>query len=286
MTVTHRDLPNRMRRAASMVYVLRPMNLIIVAAGVWVGATLSATDGTGAFPFWATLSAMALTAAGNAHNDWSDGDKDRINRPDRALPSGTISRSSLLLLAGGLFAAGALALIPLSPAHAVLFGLNAAGLVLYNMWGSRRPLVGNVLVAALVGSSLVFGALEEGVNERVFVAAAFAAAATLARELVKDVQDMEGDRAVGARTLAVAIGAPATFRVVNLVLLLLVPATLLPFLFLDFGGTYLLGMGVTNALLLASAPGKAREAAHSSRLLKWAMVAGTVALLFAESRII
>ncbi len=269
-----------------MIYVLRPMNLIIVAAGVWVGATLSATDGTGALPFWATLSAMALTAAGNAHNDWSDGDKDGINRPDRPLPSGTISRSSLMLLAGGLFAAGLLALIPLSQSHAFLFGLNAAGLILYNAWGSRRPLVGNVLVAALVGSTIVFGALESGINERVVVAAAFAAAATLARELVKDVQDIDGDRAVGARTLAVAVGAPATLRLANLVLLLLVPATLLPFLFLDFGGTYLLGMGVTNALLLAGAPGKALEAARSSRLLKWAMVTGTVAFLFAESRII
>ena len=262
------------------------MNLVIVAASVWVGATLSATDGTGALPFWAALAAMALTAAGNAHNDWSDGDKDRINRPDRPLPSGTISRSSLMLLAGSLFAAGALALIPLSQAHAVLFGLNAASLVLYNMWGSRRPLVGNLLVALLVGSTLVFGGLESGINERVVVAAAFAAAATLAREMVKDVQDIEGDRAAGARTIAVAIGTTATFRLANLVLLLLVPATLLPFLFLDFGGTYLLGMSVTNALLLASSPGKAREAARSSRLLKWAMVTGTVAFLFAESRII
>ena len=254
MTVTRRDVRNGMRRAASMVYALRPMNLVIVAASVWVGATLSATDGTGALPFWAALAAMALTAAGNAHNDWSDGDKDRINRPDRPLPSGTISRSSLMLLAGSLFAAGALALIPLSQAHAVLFGLNAAGLVLYNMWGSRRPLVGNLLVALLVGSTLVFGGLESGINERVVV--------------------------------AVTIGTTATFRLVNLVLLLLVPATLLPFLFLDFGGTYLLGMSVTNALLLASSPGKAREAARSSRLLKWAMVTGTVAFLFAESRII
>jgi len=278
-----RDYP---RQTLAWIRAVRPLNLAITGAGVWLGATLSAPADAGAFLSWAILSAVALTAAGNAHNDWSDADKDRVNRPDRPLPSGQLTRPSLLLLAASALTLGLIALFPLSGSHALLFGINAAALLLYNTWGSRRPLIGNLLVAALVGSTLVFGALETGVNDRVLVAAAFAAAATLARELVKDIQDLEGDRAAGARTLAVVAGPGMTSRLVNLVLLLLVPGTLLPFLLLDFGGTYLLGMGVTCALLVAAAPRDANHAKRSSNLLKWAMVTGTMALLFAESSII
>lgn len=281
-----RNVHGYWHRISAWLRVVRPVNLAITAAGVWLGSTLSAPDDAGSMLPWAILSAVALTAAGNAHNDWSDADKDRVNRPDRPLPAGQLERSTLLFLAAGALISGLGALLFLTGAHAVLFGLNVLALLVYNAWGSRRPLIGNLLVAALVGSTLVFGALETVVNERVVVAAAFAAAATLARELVKDMQDLEGDRAAGARTLAVVAGPAVTRRLVNLVLLLLVPGTLIPFLLLDFGGTYLLGMGVTCVLLMAAMPRDADHAAGSSLLLKWAMVTGTIALLFAESPII
>lgn len=274
------------RKGIALISAIRPLNLIIVGAGVWLGAHLSGSAGAHPMLPWAVLSAVALAGAGNAHNDWMDADKDRVNRPDRALPSELIAPSTLLLVSGMVAAVGLASLLPLSGAHAVLFGLNSTALLLYNGWASRRPLIGNLLVAALVGSTILFGALATGINDRVVVAAAFAAAATLARELVKDVQDVEGDGKAGARTLAVVAGKTVANRCVNLVLLLLVPATLIPFILLDFGGTYLLGMSVTCALLVASAPGAQRSASQSSSLLKWAMVTGTLALLFTESPII
>jgi len=272
--------PLRLQRIVGPAQVLRPVNLIITAAGVWLGATLSGSQGSDWMGLWAMVAAVALTAAGNAHNDWSDLDKDAVNRPDRPLPAGRISPTGLLVVSGGAFVAGLLALMPLSRAHAALFGMNAGILLLYNRWGSRRLLAGNVMVAALVGSTLFFGALASGITDRVVVAAAFAAAATLAREMIKDVQDLEGDRLAGARTLAVVAGPDVSSRLVNLVLFLLVSATPLPFLFLDFGGTYLLGMAITSVLLLRATLRGAP--ARSSLLLKWAMVTGTLALLFAD----
>ncbi len=272
--------PLRLQRIVGPAQVLRPVNLIITAAGVWLGATLSGSQGSDWMGLWAMVAAVALTAAGNAHNDWSDLDKDAVNRPDRPLPAGRISPTGLLVVSGGAFVAGLLALMPLSRVHAALFGMNAGILLLYNRWGSRRLLAGNVMVAALVGSTLFFGALASGITDRVVVAAAFAAAATLAREMIKDVQDLEGDRLAGARTLAVVAGPDVSSRLVNLVLFLLVSATPLPFLFLDFGGTYLLGMAITSVLLLRATLRGAP--ARSSLLLKWAMVTGTLALLFAD----
>jgi geranylgeranylglycerol-phosphate geranylgeranyltransferase len=272
--------PLRLQRIVGLAQVLRPVNLIITAAGVWLGATLSGSQASDWMGLWAMVAAVALTAAGNAHNDWSDLDKDAVNRPDRPLPAGRISPTGLLVVSGGAFVAGLLALMPLSRAHAALFGMNAGILLLYNRWGSRRLLAGNVMVAALVGSTLFFGALASGITDRVVVAAAFAAAATLAREMIKDVQDLEGDRLAGARTLAVVAGPDVSSRLVNLVLFLLVSATPLPFLFLDFGGTYLLGMAITSVLLLRATLRGAP--AQSSLLLKWAMVTGTLALLFAD----
>lgn len=274
------------RRSTSLLKVVRPVNLLITAAGVWLGASLSDPENSRMLLPVAVVAAMALAAAGNAHNDLKDVDKDRLNRPDRPLPAGLIDRSTLLLLVALALTLGLTALLFLSAIHALVFGLNAAGLFIYNVWGSRQPLIGNLIVSVLVGSTLIFGALETGVNDRVAVAAAFAAAATLARELIKDVQDLQGDRVAGARTFAVLAGERLTGRFVNLVLALLVPGTLLPFILLDFGGTYLLGMGVTCSLLVAASPALSADTGRSSRLLKWAMVSGIVSLLFAESPII
>ena len=95
-----------------------------------------------------------------------------------------------------------------------------------------------------------------------------------------------GDRAAGARTPSLVLGLYKAVTMVNLILLLLVAATVFPCIFLDFGGSYLLGMGITCSLLLVAMGHTANNPARSSRMLKVAMIAGILALLVADSPVI
>lgn len=265
--------------------LVRPINILIAGVGVWLGSQLA--DGSNSIMlFWAVLAPMCLAAAGNAHNDWTDLDKDRINRPDRPLPSGALTPRTALGIAMGTFGVGVFSLLFLMPLHVGLFAGMSLALLLYNLRASRWPLIGNLLVAAVVGTSVLLGGVEAGLNERVWVAAGFAFLVTLARELVKDLEDIPGDRAAGARTLPLVSSPGIAVTTVNLILLLLVAATVFPFIFLDFGGSYLLGMGITCSLLLVAMGHTANDPARSSRLLKVAMIAGILALLVADSPVI
>ena len=86
-----------------------------------------------------------------------------------------------------------------------LLGFAAVLLFVYSRFWKRALLVGNLVVAALIAAVLLYGGWAVGAPEAAGVGAFFAFLTTLAREIVKDVEDVPGDAAADARTLAVVI---------------------------------------------------------------------------------
>lgn len=190
----------------------RPGNASMAAIGVIVGMAVALEPWRGAFdPRYVTaliaapLAAWFVTAFGNVINDLHDQDVDRTAHPERPLPAGRISASdakawAILLLGFGLLEAWVAAGTDL-----VLFAaVNALLLWIYESLAKRHGLPGNLLVAFLVASTFAFGAYAvagwPGI-EAALPLAIMAALATLAREIIKDVEDMEADRG-HRRTLA------------------------------------------------------------------------------------
>lgn len=272
----------------AVLRLVRPLNLLILAVAVGLGGWLAGgvgvwQDGHAARVLRAALSAVLLGAAANALNDVVDVEVDRVNRPGRPLPSGLVSGAVARGIAVGAAAGGLVLAATLSAGHFAL-ALGAAGLmVLYEVRLKRVALVGNLLVALVVALTLIYGGWAAGRVGPVLVAAAFAFLTTLARELVKDVEDVEGDAAAGARTLPVVagagVGAGAALGVVTLTLLL----TPVPFLLFGYGGLYLLVM-LAGAGLLARVAAllmggvEARRLRAASVLLKVVMAVGIAAL--------
>lgn len=267
--------------------LLRPGNLLILALTVGLGALLSAgplafSGSAGGRVLLAAASAALVAGAGNALNDARDVHTDRVNRPARPIPSGVVTTRTawFIWFAGAVL--GLLAALVLSLPHALV----AAGCLLllyaYNAHLKKIAVVGNVAVSLLGASAVLFGALDFTLHPRVWAGAAFAFAATLARELVKDVQDLEGDRRAQARTAAVAWGAGPTALSAAMLLVLTVLATPVPFLYMNYGGIYLLGVLVTDAVLLRAAWVLLERgdffAARASRMIKWGMVTGILSL--------
>ena len=90
------------KRLPAYLELSRPINGVIAFVSVILGAMfaaggrLSFLDDSGVFIV--ALSALLLLSAGNAINDYCDGEIDRINKPQRPIPSGRIRRSRALIL--------------------------------------------------------------------------------------------------------------------------------------------------------------------------------------------
>lgn len=269
---------------------MRPLNVVMFFAGVALGGVLVA--GPAAFSegdrlALAMVSAACIGAGANALNDVFDLEIDRVNRPDRPLPSGAVSVGAARMLWAGNSALGVGFGALLSMQHLGIAVFAVLLLYGYSAYLKRTPLAGNLAVAFVLGLALLYGGLAVAPMGRgvLLLGAGFAFGSTLAREVAKDIEDAVGDAAEGARTLPLAAGP----RVAVGVAVGVVGATLAAFpLALSAGlGTDFFALGLPAAGLLLAAAwallGASREALErragtASTLLKAAMLAGILAL--------
>ena len=264
-------------------------------AGVALGGLLAAgpaafTGGDGAALALAMLSAACIGAAANAINDVFDLEIDRVNRPDRPLPSGTVTvgTARAVWVAGSALGIGLGAL--LSAVHLGLALFSVLLLYGYSARLKRTPLVGNLAVALVLALALLYGGLAVAAMGGVLLlGAGFAAGTTLAREVAKDIEDAVGDAAEGARTLPLVAGPNVAVGVAvgaTGAALAAFPIALAVGLGADFFALALPAAGLLLAaawtLLRASGDALERDAGQASTLLKAAMIAGILALAGAQ----
>ena len=274
-----------------LIQLTRPLNVALFLAGGALGGLLA--GGADAFvpPHAARLalacvSAALIGAGANAINDVYDLAIDRVNRPGRPLPSGQVSVQAARVLWATTTALGVALGAAVSAVHLGIAAASAALLWAYSARLKRVPLLGNVAVALVIGLALLYGGLAVGGWQGAAVGAGFAFLTTLAREIVKDVEDVVGDRAGGARTLATVASPRAAARTALLVVALTVAALPVPLFLPALGASFLLwSLPAAVALALAAWPLLAaprpdlpRAAGPSSAWLKVSMVAGIVAL--------
>ncbi len=266
----------------SLLRLMRGSNLLIAAAGVFAGGWIAL--GRIALPkelLFAALSGMAIGAVGNTWNDIRDVAADRVNRPHgRPLAAGTVARGTadLIVFWGTLLGIAFAGLIGGTQILAALAAL--AVMFMYSPLLKPRPLVGNVAVAVVAGSPPFYGALALGLPAAGVVPWVLAAWLHFVREVVKDVEDEPGDRAIGRRTLPIAVGRRQTLVLAAGAGLLFVPASLLLPSGAGYGTAYfLIALLAQMALLLAATWLLLGKVERVSALLKIAMVIGLVALV-------
>src|ERR1041385_1670901 len=200
---------------AARIEMARPGNAAMAGLGTLVGLEV-VRQGDLTVAMWtaAPIAAFLVAAFGNVLNDVSDEDLDRLAHPARPLPSGRIGRRdaqvfAALLLAFGLWEA----FVAAGPPALGFAAANALLLVVYERLLKARGLAGNVLIALLVASTFAFGAVVAGAPVRawgvLWLLMAMAALANLAREILKDIEDLEADRGQ-RRTLALSWGPGAS----------------------------------------------------------------------------
>lgn len=274
-----------MRVLLAHLRLLRPLNLAIGAGAVLISASIADRWHQRPEIVLALLVVVLYNAAANAANDYCDYHIDLINRPERPLSSGLVTRNTARILAAGLFLAGSLLAITL-PVGAGLTALLIALplMVLYSPVLKGLPLVGNITVALILGLTFIFSGLAVGNPDPLIVPAVLAFGLTLLRELVKDIADVEGDRAANLHTFPLLRGT-RTAVITAIVLALGVGfGSLIPFVTGYYGKAYLvlliLGVELPLAALIhrfVKNPGP-ETAQSGARWLKFSTLAGVLAI--------
>jgi geranylgeranylglycerol-phosphate geranylgeranyltransferase len=263
--------------------LVRANNLIIAAAGVLAGGWIAL--GTVATPHvlaFAAIAAVGFGAAGNALNDIWDAAADRVNRAaaERPFAAGLITRGAaeLCVVTGVLVGVAAAALVS---GTALLVGLAAlAVIVAYSPLLKRHGLAGNVAVALVAGLPLLYGALAVNRPAAGVVPWTIAAWIHVTREIVKDLDDEPGDRALGRRTLPITLGARRAGRVAAALAFGFVPVSLVLPAAAHYGTAYFLIAALAQlAVLLVAVMLLLGRRDRASALLKGAMLVGVVALV-------
>lgn len=274
-----------MKNFAHLFKMGRPVNALLALIGALPAAVLSGISTPQAVIY--SLPLFLLVFAGNIHNDICDIVTDKINSPKRALAQGLITKKAAWI---GVIINSVLALLislAISPYHFFQSSIILAILFLYNAYLKRTPIVGNVAVALLCAVAPLFPMGGEWTTP-VLWASFFAGAFNLIREMIKDIQDVEGDADAGMLSTAVMLGPKTTLRLARFLWMLVLLSPLLPFLAEDFGLVYLLGIMVlyfpmiTTGFVLSFARIEASRIKFLSLSLKLGG-AGVIASLFLEA---
>ncbi len=262
--------------------ITRPANSV-VAGIAGIVAYLIATGKIVPEALLLFLIVLLVTAAGNVINDYFDAEIDAINRPERPIPSGAVSRLGAWRFAGVLFLLGILVCFFTNPLCLAIAIFNALLLIAYAARLKSTPFFGNAAVSYLSASIFLFGGALAGWNGIIHMLpiAVITFFAMLARELLKDAEDVKGDKAGGAVTLPIRIGIRSTVRLAFFFALTAVIASIVPYLWWE--QWYLAGILVVDCVIVVAVLVALRcetadcvKASRSTTILKLGMFASLV----------
>tara|TARA_R110001583_G_scaffold21479_2_gene81635 strand:+ start:9790 stop:10698 length:909 start_codon:yes stop_codon:yes gene_type:complete len=248
------------------------------------------------------FSVLFITAAGYIINDIYDVKADEINKPTKVIVSKIITfekakqyykiTNSIGIILGIL-----VCLSIRKPTYSFIFIGTAFLLYYYSKILKGKPLIGNFMVSILVALSvfiLPIFSIDFSINNNVqntvihifILLSFFAFSINLIREIIKDIEDVNGDKILNLNTLPIIIGRKRTQIIASYLCLL--PIGLLLFIIYNYSGSYrytmlyLLFVGLIPLSIVAlklRKAGKKSEFHKLSSLLKIIMFFGITTLL-------
>ncbi len=246
----------RLVRWPNLVFIVVTQTLFYYVVVIPVFEATQSIPALSPLLFWfLVLSSVLIAAAGYIINDYFDLNIDRVNKPDKLVVEKIIKRRwaimwhLILSFAGFIislwvcFKVGDIYAV----AVAVINFCCIIALWLYSTIYKRKLLTGNILISLLTAWTILILYLinmkswyltkvmyqirndYEVASTKLFkyaiVYAGFAFIISLIREVIKDMEDMEGDARYGCKTMPIVWGIPAT-KVFTAVWLIVLSAAL------------------------------------------------------------
>jgi 4-hydroxybenzoate polyprenyltransferase len=255
------------------------------------------------------LSSLLIAAAGYIINDYFDLSIDRVNKPGRIVVEKLIKRRWTILWHWFFSVVGVILGFYLSwKLRNPLIGLAnlvCVGLLwFYSTTFKKKLLVGNIIISLLTAWVILvlyfcefrlhrlIDPLYQHILSRIFkfavLYAAFAFITTLIREVIKDMEDREGDARYGCRTMPIVWGIQAAKLFCAVWLMVLIASLLvLQFYVLQYRWWWSIGyallliiiplLGILRGLYAAITTA---DYHRLSERMKWVMLAGILSMIF------
>jgi 4-hydroxybenzoate polyprenyltransferase len=140
---------------------MRPANIVTSVADVLAGIAISGffleADPEILPVLLLSLSTIGLYGGGIVFNDFFDADLDKVERPERAIPSGAISKNEAALLGIILLCIGFLAAFAFSVLSGIIALLILVFALVYNKFGKHHSFLGPLNMGICRGMNLLLG---------------------------------------------------------------------------------------------------------------------------------
>ena len=276
---------NLTTKILSYIKITRPINVLITFFVVVVAILISQKAQTDLFTILlASIAASLVTAAGNIVNDIYDIESDKISHPNRVLVLGKISEKEAWIEYIFLNSFSIIISVTLSAKLLIIVIATIILLYIYSSTLKKLPLFGNVTIALLTGLAFIYGGFASGNPVAAIVPAVFAFLINLIREIVKDIQDIEGDKSSGVITFPIRFGIKKSKILILIITISLILYTLYPFITELYKIEYFIAVMVfVNPLLILSLKilfdsKKENNLTVVSNMLKLNMVLGLIAI--------
>lgn len=281
--------------------ILRPLNCVMGSLTVLIGI-LNTRVGIEPFSLIITIllglfTYFFIAGSGNVINDYYDIEIDKINRPDRPIPRGSITLKQAMIW----WIISAIIGIVIAILHGLLFNIGYLNIFialfmvfigwLYAAWGKKSGFIGNIIVSVSFSIGLVYGAILNNSNVPYYIYFFFLTSffLLLSREIIKGCEDIEGDKNEGVKTLAIRIGTEKSTKISMVIGIFAIVFFILPYFTninnpIFFLISMVFGLGVVSyAVIIMMKRNLEREDFKKvSLILKLGAYLGLIAFLFAS----
>jgi geranylgeranylglycerol-phosphate geranylgeranyltransferase len=278
-----------MQKLKALIIISRPINLLITFLVIIVACIISIKGDYSVLKvFFAGLTGALTVSAGNVINDYFDINIDKVNRPHRVLPKGELTLREALVSYIFLFFVSLLLSIFISLIALLEVFFASALLFLYSYKIKKIPLLGNFVVAFLTGFAFIYGGMAVDNSKAAIIPALFALLINFIREIVKDMEDIEGDKQQGINSYPAIRGFKKAKMIIVFITSVLIILTAFPFINELYAIEYfIIVMVIVNPLLVYIVKSlfdddSTKNLNKLSNLLKLNMVIGLTAIFLGK----
>ncbi|MEM2211622.1 MAG: UbiA family prenyltransferase [Nitrososphaerales archaeon] len=235
------------------ITLMRPINSLMVGFAVVVGIVITSPhmifSQQSLFGF---MTGFFISSYSMVINDFYDLEVDRVNNPYKPLPSGKIKIKFALSLAIMLLLLGLFSAILISILNFIIALIFAIISWIYNAWGKKKGIIGNMMVALSVSIPYIYGSIAIGkLNDLlIWFLALISFIAATGREVVKTISDVEGDKLRDVRSIARVYGIKYAAQLSSTLFLIAVAFSLLPIILKIVGLIYIVLILIPDAIFI------------------------------------
>lgn len=244
-----------------LLTLIRPINSIMIGFAVLVGIIITNSSLVfSEFSFVGFLIGFFISSYSMVINDIYDIDIDKINRPDRPLPSGRVTLNEAKLFSVFLLFIGIslsiISIIRYDSSILIFFITIFFSFIswLYSYSLKKRGLIGNFIVAISMTIPFIFGGIiiNGFTNVLLLSFSTIAFLSGLGREIVKTICDVKGDKSKHVNTISITLGVSNAAKLGGFLILCAVLVSIIPFVLGNVDPIYFIFLILPNSLMLYS----------------------------------